>query len=106
MAFDAVTGNQLWAHIQASGLRAGPLWLGPKGPLTEQGVYKVVKRCIVEAGLDRPAQAPAPGRLTHSPNVSESRFLFVKNNLSDSFAGMPDVSPLACQQAVNETSSF
>ena len=72
VAFDAVTGNQLWTYIQASGLTAGPLWIGPKGPLTEQGVYKVVKRCIREAGLDVRMSGPHDLRRTFATLLARS----------------------------------
>lgn len=58
VAFDAVTGKQLAAYLDATGLRRGPLWLGQKGPLRKESVYRVVKRCICEAGLEDALRGP------------------------------------------------
>ena len=58
MAFDAVTGKQLAVYLDATGLRSGALWQGQKGPLTTQTVYRIVKRCIREAGLEDALKGP------------------------------------------------
>lgn len=53
VAFDRAAGQIICSYLDASGLTTGPLFPGhqPGEPLTPQGVYKVVKWCIEEAGL-------------------------------------------------------
>lgn len=57
VAFDAATGHCLSAYLDAAGLESGPLWPGGQGPLSTQGIYRVVKRCIAAAGLEGEIQA-------------------------------------------------
>ena len=64
VAFDAVTGRQLAHYLDASGLRSGSLWPGTRGPITAQGVYLVVKRCVREAGLEGVIRGPHDLRRT------------------------------------------
>lgn len=53
VAFDRAAGQIVCGYLDASSLSAGPLFPGhrPDQSLTPQGIYKVVKWCIEEAGL-------------------------------------------------------
>lgn len=52
IAFDASTGKWLIRYMDALAVTSGPLWLGRWGdPMSVQGVYLVVKRTIIRAGL-------------------------------------------------------
>jgi integrase/recombinase XerC len=52
VAFDAACGVYVRRLLDLEGRGSGPLFVGRQGPLTAQGIYKVVKRCIRQAGLD------------------------------------------------------
>lgn len=53
VAFDRTAGRYLVTYLDAAGLHTGPLFPGhtPAEPLTPQGIYKIVKFCVEEAGL-------------------------------------------------------
>lgn len=70
VAFDAATGRYLTAYLDVSGLARGPLWPGPKGPLTPQGVYRVVKRCVRLAGLEGVIAGPHDLRRTFATTLA------------------------------------
>lgn len=53
VAFDRAAGAYLIAYLDAERRTYGPLFAGHKSdePLTPQGIYKIVKWCVVEASL-------------------------------------------------------
>lgn len=56
-AFDAATGSIVISYLDATGVTFGPLFRGRQNErLTPQGVYKVVKRIIRDAGLEEQIQ--------------------------------------------------
>jgi len=59
VAFDAFTGRYLIAYLDEMQISEGPLFFNDRRgtPLRGQGVYKMVKRAIVAAGLEGKVQA-------------------------------------------------
>ena len=52
VAFDAETGGYLVAYLDLTGLESGPLFCGATGhAVTNQTIYRTVKRCVAAAGL-------------------------------------------------------
>ncbi len=52
LAFDAATGSYLKSYLLELNERNGPLWPNREGePLTDQTIYRIVKRLIADAGL-------------------------------------------------------
>jgi integrase len=59
VAFDALCGAFLAAHLRPLGTTSGPAFCGvDRAGLTPQGIYKVVKRAIVAAGLEKTIVGP------------------------------------------------
>lgn len=54
VAFDSATGGFLRAYLDVYGYTFGPLFRSSHGnPLKPTGIYKCVKRCIIDAGLEK-----------------------------------------------------
>ena len=57
IAFDAATGGYVRAYIDERQVSVGPLFVGTKGALTTQGIFRAVKRAVRRAGLTEVIQA-------------------------------------------------
>lgn len=72
-AFDRATGNLIVAHLDSLGRASGPLFVGQRGRLTGQGVYKIVKRAIAEAKLDGQLVGPHDLRRAFATHYRRNR---------------------------------
>lgn len=73
-AFDKATGHILANYLEAVGYERGPLFRGRNNErLTVQGVYKVVKRLIVHAGLEEHLQGCHDLRRAFATHVARHR---------------------------------
>lgn len=52
VAFDTATGRRLLAWLYATDRQVGPLFIGAAGRLSNQSVYRVVRRAAERAGLE------------------------------------------------------
>ena len=59
VAFDQLAGRFVTMHLRQCGATSGPLFCAVDGePLSPQGIYKAVKRAIIEAGLSEKIVGP------------------------------------------------
>ena len=73
-AFDSATGRLVVAHLDASGLTTGPLFCSRRGVrLSNQGLYKAVKRAIQAAGLASQIVGPHDLRRAFATHYARER---------------------------------